>query len=147
MVPIRLAYAVGQKIFVYLDVCHKPTPPTLGGLAGLSIEPSSDMALSPLVAYTTSNSTALIVLQPPARRQLLSRNFPPHEIISLIEAIFTSEVEIEVVCDLRGDGAQKLIDTWSSVPVVFLPLVRPLLLFQTGMLNNSSPRSRPTSQV
>ena len=99
----------------YLDTRQKSTPPISRGLAGLSIRPSDDMASSPSISYTTSDSSILADSQLSPCRRLINNTFPPHETISLIEAIFTSKAEIDVVRDLRGDSAQKFIDVVHEV--------------------------------
>ena len=105
----------GRRPSSYLDVSHKSTPPMSRGPADLSIRPPDDMTPSPSIAYTTSGSPTLTDPQPSACRQLISNTSLPHEVISLIEAIFASKAEITVVRDLRGEGAQKFIDVVDEV--------------------------------
>ncbi|KAF9780168.1 kinase-like domain-containing protein [Thelephora terrestris] len=62
-------------------------------------------------AQTTSSDPPLLVgLDASACERLIHRTFSPREVISLIEAIFTSRREIQMVRDLRGDAAQAFID-------------------------------------
>jgi hypothetical protein len=51
----------------------------------------------------------------PACKRLTSRTFLPHEVISLIEAIFTSQDEVNAIGYLRGDDAQTFIDVIHKV--------------------------------
>jgi len=51
----------------------------------------------------------------PARRRLIKHNFPPHEVISPIEAMTTSEDEVKVIGHHSGDIAQKSIDVIDKV--------------------------------
>ena len=112
----------GKEPSSYPDASHKSTPPISRGLADLSIRPSAeDMTPSPSIAYTTSGSSTLADPQPSACKQLIGNTFPPHEVISLIEAIFASKAEITVVRDLRGEGAQKFIDVVHEVRI-YTPL-------------------------
>ena len=113
----------------YLDTSQKSTPPISRGLAGLSIGPSDDMAPSPSIVYTTSGSSILADPQLSPCRRLLSNTFPPRETIPLIEAIFTSKAEIDVVRDLRGDGAQKFIDVVHEVCLYAFSFSRHSLIF------------------
>jgi len=50
-----------------------------------------------------------------ACRQLISYTFSPHEIVSLIEVIFTSKAEINIIRGLRGEDAQMFIDVVHEV--------------------------------
>ena len=57
----------------------------------------------------------LVDLGVPACRRLISHPSSPREVISLIEAVFTSEEEIKIVRDFRGDDAQSFIDVVHEV--------------------------------
>ena len=63
----------------------------------------------------TSNLSAPANRNPPACIQLISHAFSSHEVISLVEAIFTSKEEIKMIRDLRGEAAQTLIDVVHKV--------------------------------
>ena len=52
-----------------------------------------------------------------ACKRLTSRTFLPHEVISLIEAIFTSQDEVKAIGYLRGDDAQTFIDVIHMVRI------------------------------
>ena len=51
----------------------------------------------------------------PTCKRLISRTFLPHERISLIEAIFTSQDEINAISRLSGDDIQAFIDAIHKV--------------------------------
>ena len=57
----------------------------------------------------------------PAWERLIRHTLLPHEIISLIEAIFTSKEEVKMLSDLRGDDAQTFINVIHEVSFVPLP--------------------------
>lgn len=84
------------------------SPPISRYFAGLSIT-------QPPAVYTTSDSSILVDPESSVCRHLISHTFSSHEIIPLIEVIFTSEAEIDVVRDLRGDEAQTFIDVVHGV--------------------------------
>jgi len=56
----------------------------------------------------------------PACKRLISKTFFPHEVVSLIEATFTSKDQVKMICDLRGDDAQTFIDVIHEVRSVLL---------------------------
>ena len=89
---------------------HKLAPLAPKDFANSQIEQPHDMILRPSTEYTISESSTVVVPEPSACRRLISRAFVPREIISLIEAIFTSEAETDIVGDLRGEDAQTFID-------------------------------------
>ena len=51
----------------------------------------------------------------PAWKHLISRSFPSHEVISLIQEIFVNEEEIGALDHLRGDDTQAFIDVAHEV--------------------------------
>ena len=57
----------------------------------------------------------------PAWRRLISHTLLPHEVISLIEEIFTNKEEVQTICDLLGSDAQIFINTIHEVRFEFLP--------------------------
>ena len=69
----------------------------------------------PLSVCPTPDSSILVDLHAPACKRLTSNNFSPHEIISLIETIFTTQDEIKMIGCLRGDEAQTFIDVIHEV--------------------------------
>lgn len=68
-----------------------------------------DNGLSLAVHPTRSSSN------PPAWKRLISRSFPPHETISLVNEVFMNEDEVKAVCILRGDEAQTFISVIHEV--------------------------------
>jgi len=66
-------------------------------------------------ACPTPDSSVLIDLDAPVCRRLISRAFSPHEMISLVEAIFTRQDEVKIVDYLRGDDVQTFIDVIDEV--------------------------------
>ena len=75
----------------------------------------------PLVAHPVSDPSTLATADAPASKRLISRDFFPHEIISLIETIFASKDEFKMIRDLRGDDAQTFIDVIHEVCTVPFP--------------------------
>ena len=69
----------------------------------------------PLTVYPTPDSSILVDLDAPACRRLINHAFSPHEVVSLIETIFTSQDEIKMIGYLRGDNAQTFIDVIHDV--------------------------------
>ena len=63
----------------------------------------------------------------PICRRLISRAFSPHQLISLIEEIFTRKEEVNVISGLDRDAAQAFIDVVHEVrpSVVFISVARP----------------------
>ena len=57
----------------------------------------------------------------PRWKRLISHTLPPHEVIYLVEAIFTSKGEVEMIRELRGDDAQAFIDVVHKVCFVLFP--------------------------
>ena len=51
----------------------------------------------------------------PAYRRLINHSFSTHDVISLIEAIFTDKEEVRMVRNLCGDAAQTFIDVVHEV--------------------------------
>ena len=75
----------------------------------------------PLVAHPDSDPSTFSTADAPASKRLISRDFFPHEVISLIETIFASKDEFKVIRDLRGDDAQTFIDVIHEVRTVPSP--------------------------
>jgi len=53
--------------------------------------------------YPTPDSSILVDLDAPACKRLTSGAFSPHEVIPLIEAIFTNQSEVTMIGYLRRD--------------------------------------------
>ena len=71
---------------------------------------------SPLIAHTVSTSSGISAgSEAPAWKRLISHSLLPHEVISLIDAAFTSKEEVKVINGLRGDDAQTFINTIHEV--------------------------------
>ena len=64
--------------------------------------------------YRISCASIFLDIEAPACRRLIS-HAPPHEVISLIETIFTSREEVKTIGYLRGDDAQTFIDVTHEV--------------------------------
>ena len=73
-----------------------------------------DGHLQPTVDPTSGLST-LVDHSMPAYKRLISGDFSPQELISLIGAIFTSKDEVRMICNLCGDDAQTFIDVIHEV--------------------------------
>jgi len=74
----------------------------------------------PSAAYLTPDPSILAGLEASACRRLLSRDYSPHELISLIQDIFKDEVKI--VGYFGRDTAQAFIDVVHEVRPVVLHL-------------------------
>ena len=64
----------------------------------------------------------------PACKRLASRAFSPHEVIPLIEAIFTNQSEVKMIGCLCGDDAQTFIDVIHEVRLRHPSYPRPGLI-------------------
>jgi hypothetical protein len=69
----------------------------------------------PLVDYPTPGPSVLVDSVVSACKRLIIHDYSPHEIISLIEAVFGSRDEINMIGHLRGDDAQTFIDVIHEV--------------------------------
>jgi hypothetical protein len=69
----------------------------------------------PLVDYPTPDLSVLVDSGVSACKRLISHDYSPHETISLIEAVFKSKDEINMIGYLRGDDAQTFIDVIHEV--------------------------------
>lgn len=65
--------------------------------------------------HPAPNSSILIEPNAPACKRVISRAFSAHEVISLIEAIFTNKEEVRMIRGLSGDAAQTFIDVVHEV--------------------------------
>ena len=78
--------------------------------ARLTIKQPDSMASQPSTLHTAFDSSILVDPESSACRRLIGHTFSPHETISLMEVVFTSRAEINIVRDLRGHDAQTFID-------------------------------------
>ena len=77
---------------------------------------NTDDASQPLLRCLRSQRRSIHVgSDGPTCKRLISRTFLPHERISLIEAIFTSQDEVNAINYLRGDDLQAFIDAIHKV--------------------------------
>jgi hypothetical protein len=75
----------------------------------------------PFITRTAPGSSNPVGYDSPAWKRLIGCAFLPHEVIALIEAVFTSKDEVKMICDLRGDDAQIFINKIHEVCSLFLP--------------------------
>ena len=68
-----------------------------------------------LVAHPIQDSPGLLGPDAPACKRLISRSLSPEQVISLIEALFTSKEEVAMISDLDGDDAQAFVDVVNEV--------------------------------
>jgi len=77
---------------------------------------------------------------------LIARTFFPHDVIPLIEAIFTNQEEVKMIGYLRGDDAQTFIDVIHEVRLRHSSFLRrglsSLVLFGSLTLNFRPPLIR-----
>ena len=102
-------------------------PPTPVNFAHVSIKQPDSMAPQPSTLHTVSDPSILVDPESSACRRLISHSLSPHETISLIEAVFTSKAEIDIVRDLRRDDAQTFIDVVHGVRLHICSFPRLLL--------------------
>ena len=68
------------------------------------------------------SSTPVDSVEVPAWKRLVSHDLPQREVIPLIRAMFTSRDEVKMIRALRGDDAQKFINSIHKVcPASFPP--------------------------
>jgi len=104
---------------------------TLTTALNCSPQPLSPAILTtaiPRSVYPTPDSSILLDLDAPACKRLTSRAFSPHEVIPLIEAIFTNQDEVKMIGYLRGDDAQTFIDVIHEVCLRYPSFPRPGLI-------------------
>jgi hypothetical protein len=75
----------------------------------------------PFITHTEPGPSVPVDSDVPAWKRLIIHTLLPHETISLIEEIFTSKDEVDMICDLLGDDAQTFINTIHEVRTVFIP--------------------------
>jgi len=91
----------------------------------LGVEPPNQTPIRaprPSTAYPTPDPSILAGLGASTCRRLISRDYSPHELISLIEDIFTRKDEVKTVGDLGKDAAQAFIDVVHEVCFIVLHL-------------------------
>ena len=100
-------------------------PPATAAV-GLGILPPPNeapiRALQPLTVHPTPNPSIIAELEAPVCERLISRTFSPHELIPLIEEIFTRKDEVNMISCLDKDAAQAFIDVVHEVRPVVLHL-------------------------
>ena len=94
------------------------------------------------------DSSTPVDLGAPACRRLIGQAFSPHEVISLIEAIFTGKDEIRMIRNLRGDAAQTFIDAVHEVRLHIPSFSRHslttfLFVYRSGFISPRSPTTAP----
>ena len=94
-------------------------------------EPEDELAIA----------TTLESLDAPACTSLIRRTFSPPEVISLIEAIFTSKDEVKMLRNLRGDDAQTFVNVISEVRPALFPFSGTVLslVFLCSLASELSP--------
>ena len=68
-----------------------------------------------LMAHPVPELSGLPGLDLPACKRLISGSLSQQQVISLIQAIFTSKDEVAMIRDLRGDDAQAFVDVVNEV--------------------------------
>jgi hypothetical protein len=86
-------------------------------LYGSQLKPQGDFTSRVNLAPDPS---ILVDLEAPACKRLISHAFSPHEVISLVEAVFANKDEVKMVRELRGDDAQTFVDVVHGVRLHFL---------------------------
>lgn len=93
------------------DLIHPGVPDVVRSTVGTGTSIDERDFPRPIQVHEAQPMTSSLVgLHASACERLIHRAFSPHEVISLIEAVFTSKREIQMVRDLRGDAAQVFID-------------------------------------
>ena len=112
----------------FTDEPHQPSQPHRTPSPNTLTQRSSSTTST---LHATPGPFILVDPKSSAFRRLINHTFSPHEIISLIGVIFTSEAEINIIRDLRGDDAQMFIDVVHGVRPHFpLPFLTHLLIFR-----------------
>ena len=110
----------------FTDEPHQPSQPHRTPSPNTLTQRSSSTTST---LHATPGPFILVNPKSSACRRLINHTFSPHEIISLIGVIFTSEAEINIIRDLRGDDAQMFIDVVHGVrPHFLLPFLTHLLI-------------------
>ena len=94
------------------DVCAPPATTSASKDGAYSAGPRRPHAKYILIARVFN-------FNPPACRRLIRRGFAPHELSSLIEAIFSNEDEGGVIRRLLSDNAQTFIDVMDEVRLTY----------------------------
>jgi len=108
-----------------------PAPYQLPNRHSLSALPPPDKtrirALQPSAAYPTPDPSILVGLEPSACRRLISHDYSPHGLISLIEDILGRKDEVKIVGDLGKDAAQAFVNVVHGVRSVVLHMRHDLI--------------------
>ena len=86
--------------------------------SGTSITPTSlhnSPSAPPLMTHPAPESPDLLGPDAPACERLIRGSHSPQQLVSLIEAIFTSTDEVAMIRDLRGEDAQTFVDVVNEV--------------------------------
>jgi len=106
----ELRHSFRDKPYQSSQSHRAPSPTTLA---------RSSSSTTPII-HTAPDSSILVDPKSSACRRSISHTFSPHEIVSLIGVIFTIKAEINVIRDLREDGAQTFIDVVHGVRPHFI---------------------------
>jgi hypothetical protein len=69
----------------------------------------------PLIVYPSPGSSIPVDFGAPAYKRLINYTSLPHQVIPLIEAIFTSQDEVKAIGRLCGENAQTFVDVVHEV--------------------------------
>ena len=92
--------------------------PTPDPISRTSIAPAflhNPPSVPPLMAHQVPESPDLLGPDATACERLIRGFHSPQQVVSLIEAIFTSTDEVAMIRDLRGDDAQGFVDVVNEV--------------------------------
>lgn len=73
------------------------------------------------IAHPAPGPSILLNSDTPAWKRLCAHASLPHEVISLVQAIFMSKDEVKSIFDLRGDDAQSFLDVIHKVCLAVSP--------------------------
>ena len=91
-------------------------PADSGGTTAVSAARGTSSTLPPpIFCATPTVPSSFLYLDTPAFQRLISCTFDPDELPSLIEGVFSSEDQAEVIRSLRGEDAQIFIDVTDQV--------------------------------
>ena len=129
---INVAIDDSARVRTEVDSVHptgstnQSADPPVTAAAGLGILPPTNedpiWALQPSAIYPTPDPSTIVNLEASVCRRLISRAFSPHELIPLIEEIFTRKDEVNMIGCLDRDAAQTFIDVVHEVRPVVLNL-------------------------
>ena len=101
----------------FTDEPHQPSQPHRTPSPNTLTQRSSSTTST---LHATPGPFILVDPKSSACRRLINHTFSPRETISLLEVIFTSKAEINMIRGLRGDDAQTFIDVVHRVCPTFL---------------------------